>query len=143
VTRRTRVTLTEAEGRAVRDGKWVRVDLGTWVEVGESLLRTKSALVGPARGGHGQRVAAWANTCLHQPLALDVLADPILLDGGVCGAPMDDARVHLMCHSHGALYRTSDGHCTSGPCEGQSLERIDVVESADGSGTIELVIDEE
>ena len=45
---------------------------------------------------------------------------------------MDDDRVHLLCHSHGALYRTRDGYCVSGPCEGQTLVRFTVTH-ADGT----------
>jgi nitrite reductase/ring-hydroxylating ferredoxin subunit len=45
---------------------------------------------------------------------------------------MDDDRVHLLCHSHGALYRTADGYCVSGPCSEQSLIRFAVESSEDG-----------
>ena len=112
-----RVPLRDDEVKAVRDGKWVRVDLGRWIEVGPSLLRTRSALVGRAGGA----TRAFANVCLHQPLGLDVAWDPEWAAPGVRAAPMDDRRVRLLCHSHGALYRTTDGYCESGPCEGQSL----------------------
>jgi nitrite reductase/ring-hydroxylating ferredoxin subunit len=117
-----RVSLSAAQVEAVRAGKWVRVDLGFWTEVGENLLRTRSALVGRAAGA----THAWANVCLHQPTALDVTADLVEHAPGVRAAPMDDDRVHLMCHSHGALYRVADGLCLQGPCEGQELVAIDV-----------------
>jgi hypothetical protein len=42
---------------------------------------------------------------------------------------MDENRVHLICHSHGAVYRTADGYCLSGPCDGQSLIHFNVSES--------------
>ena len=107
--------LSDDEAHAVREGRWVRVDLGHYVEI--ECGRTRSALVGLARG----RVTAWANACLHQPLPLDVAHDPEWISPTVRAAPMDDTRVHLLCHSHGALYRTSDGFCTSGPCADQNL----------------------
>ena len=64
------VFLTDEETRAVLAGRWVRVDLGQYVEI--ACGRTRSVLVGVARG----RVLAWANACLHQPLPLDVAHHP-------------------------------------------------------------------
>jgi nitrite reductase/ring-hydroxylating ferredoxin subunit len=116
--------LTDDETRAVRAGRWVRVDLGEYVEI--ACGRTRSVLVGISRG----RVLAWANACLHQPLPLDVAHDPEWVEPGVRAAPMDDDRVHLLCHSHGAIYRTADGYCVSGPCDGQTLVRFVVTEAA-------------
>jgi nitrite reductase/ring-hydroxylating ferredoxin subunit len=111
-----RVVLHDDQAKAVRAGRWVRVDLGRYVEI--AIGRARSALVGPGRGASGESaVVAWANACLHQPLPLDVTAEPEEIAPGVRAAPMDDDRVHLLCHSHGALYRTRDGYCVSGPCE--------------------------
>jgi nitrite reductase/ring-hydroxylating ferredoxin subunit len=123
--------LSDEEARAVREGKWVRVDLGRYVEI--DCGRTRSALVGLSRA----RVTAWANACLHQPLPLDVTQEPEWIVPSVRAAPMDDERVHLLCHSHGALYRTADGYCLSGPCEGQSLVRFEVVVD---EGQISLIL---
>ncbi len=120
-----RFRLTDEESRAVRAGRWVRVDLGKYVEI--ACGRTRSALVGVARG----QVTAWANACLHQPLPLDVAGDPEWVTPGVRAAPMDDDRIHLLCHSHGARYRTADGYCVSGPCDGQTLVRFRVVRDGD------------
>ncbi len=119
-----RVFLTEDEERAVRAGRWVRVDLGRYVEI--DCGRTRSALVGIADG----KVRAWANACLHQPLPLDLTQVPEWVAPHVRAAPMDDDRVYLLCHSHGALYRTADGYCVTGPCEGQALALLDVAEEA-------------
>jgi nitrite reductase/ring-hydroxylating ferredoxin subunit len=117
-----RVVLSEEEARAVREGRWVRVNLGRHVEL--AVGAAASALVGIARG----RVVAWANACLHQPLPLDVTSDPEWIAPGVRAAPMDDGRVHLLCHSHGALYRTADGYCISGPCIAQRLASLDILD---------------
>ena len=35
-------------------------------------------------------------------------------------------RQHIMCGSHGALFRVTDGACELGPCLGQSLSKLDV-----------------
>lgn len=32
----------------------------------------------------------------------------------------------LMCATHGALFRVEDGHCVSGPCNGQSLKQLPI-----------------
>lgn len=133
-----RVTLSEEQARVVREGRWVRVDLGTWVEL--AIGRAKSALVGTARSAGGERtVIAWANACLHQPTPLDVLGPVDEIVPGVRAAPMDDDRVHLLCHSHGALYRTRDGYCVSGPCIGQSLVALEVAEEPE-KGAITLIL---
>jgi nitrite reductase/ring-hydroxylating ferredoxin subunit len=120
-----RRALSDGEVRAVRAGRWVRVELGQFVEI--ACGRTRSALVGMTRG----KIVAWANACLHQPTPLDVVADPEWVTEGVRAAPMDDDRVHLLCHSHGALYRVEDGYCVSGPCDGQELVRFGVEERGD------------
>ncbi len=116
------VFLTDDEARAVRAGRWVRIELRDYVEI--ACGRTRSVLVGMAKG----RVTAWANACLHQPLPLDVAHDPEWVSPGVRAAPMDDDRVHLLCHSHGALDRTRDGYCVSGPCIEQTLVPFVVTE---------------
>jgi nitrite reductase/ring-hydroxylating ferredoxin subunit len=123
-----RFRLTDDETRAVRAGRWVRVDLGKYVEI--SCGRTRSVLVGVARG----RLTAWANACLHQPLPLDVAHDPEWIAPGVRAAPMDEGRVHLVCHSHGAIYRPGDGYCVSGPCDGQTLVRFSVTDEEGALG---------
>lgn len=135
-----RVPLRDEQVLAVRAGRWVRVDLGRFVEL--PIGRARSALVGVARGPAGESVVtAWANACLHQPLPLDVTSTPDEIAPGVRAAPMDDDRVHLLCHSHGALYRTRDGYCVSGPCVGQSLVPIEVEHRGDAV-TLVLPIEE-
>jgi nitrite reductase/ring-hydroxylating ferredoxin subunit len=53
----------------------------------------------------------WLNACPHTggPLAPDGIV-PLSRDGQ-----------HLVCMTHGALFRLSDGLCIAGPCAGQSL----------------------
>lgn len=33
---------------------------------------------------------------------------------------------HLLCGTHGALFRPQDGYCVSGPCVGDSLEPVPI-----------------
>lgn len=69
------------------------------------------------RDRHGV-VRAYVNLCMHLPVPLDAGSDDFLADDGV----------HLICGTHGALYRPEDGLCIEGPCEGESLLRLDVLE---------------
>jgi nitrite reductase/ring-hydroxylating ferredoxin subunit len=38
----------------------------------------------------------------------------------------DSTRTHLVCNSHGARYRPSDGLCIGGPCEGSHLRPLPI-----------------
>lgn len=62
------------------------------------------------------RLVAYRNLCRHLPVPLD----------GGTGELLSDDRSHLVCGTHGATYRVSDGYCVDGPCEGLSLERLHV-----------------
>ncbi len=76
------------------------------------------------RGGilvyDGATVTAWVNLCPHWSLPLDH-----------SGPLATDAEGRLICATHDARFRTSDGACVAGPCEGQRLEPLEV-ELADG-----------
>ena len=37
---------------------------------------------------------------------------------------ISDDRKHILCATHGALFRIDDGHCLHGPCLGRSLSRV-------------------
>lgn len=66
---------------------------------------------------------AYVNRCKHLPIPLDGGGRSFLSDDGA----------HLMCGTHGALYRLEDGYCVEGPCEGDSLERVPLRVEADGT----------
>jgi len=63
-------------------------------------------------------VIAYRNLCRHLPVPLD---------GGTSDLLSED-RAHLVCGTHGATYRLTDGYCVQGPCEGLSLQRLYVRE---------------
>jgi len=73
-------------------------------------------------------VRGWLNYCRH---LLDVR-----LDKG-SGAPMRDGE--LVCANHGAYFEADSGYCTFGPCEGATLEAVDV--AVDG-GAVYLTDDD-
>lgn len=64
----------------------------------------------------GERAFVYRNRCPHRGTPLDWLPDRFL----------DAERRHLICATHGALFRFEDGVCISGPCAGDALEPIDV-----------------
>ncbi|HEY3821061.1 MAG TPA: Rieske 2Fe-2S domain-containing protein [Polyangiaceae bacterium] len=104
----TRVVLSEAQREAVARGEFVRV-AGAW----------EGFLVGRVAGAW----RAYSNVCRHRALPLDLGAN----------SPMSDDRRYLLCHQHGALYRLDDGKCVMGPCAGDSLEAVGVIEGTDGA----------
>lgn len=61
-------------------------------------------------------IVAYANLCRHLPVPLD----------GGTGELLSDDGAHLICGTHGALYRLRDGYCVEGPCEGLSLRPLAV-----------------
>ena len=128
------VVLSDAQARALVLGRFMRVELGARVEI-EGGLRAKSAFVGRVGG----KLYAYYNVCQHQPVELDLPLDPQEQESApaVRRAPMADDGVHLMCHSHGALYRPTDGRCVLGPCYGASLVALDV-EDQDGRIVLRL-----
>lgn len=67
---------------------------------------------------------AYLNRCKHLPIPLD----------GGSRRFLDDGRRHLMCGTHGALFRREDGYCFEGPCRGDSLSALAV--EVDASGVI-------
>ncbi len=63
-------------------------------------------------------VRAWRNQCRHLAVALDH-DDP--------GRFLSGDRRHLVCGTHGALYRPDDGVCVAGPCRGSQLRALPLV----------------
>jgi nitrite reductase/ring-hydroxylating ferredoxin subunit len=77
------------------------------------------------RYGH---VHAYINRCPHSGVNLEWLPDQFL----------DSSGEYLQCALHGALFRITDGHCVHGPCAGDALQPIAVVEQ---DGQIRLAQD--
>jgi nitrite reductase/ring-hydroxylating ferredoxin subunit len=66
-------------------------------------------------------VSAWRNYCPHWT--------DVRLDKG-SGAEFRDGE--LVCTRHGATFLPDSGECTYGPCEGATLEEVDVAVDDDG-----------
>jgi nitrite reductase/ring-hydroxylating ferredoxin subunit len=62
----------------------------------------------------GDDVYGYENSCPHNGSPLDWLPDRFLDRGGR----------HILCATHGALFRIEDGFCLSGPCAGSRLRKM-------------------
>jgi len=65
----------------------------------------------------GNAVRACANSCPHRGTPLDWLPDRFL----------DRDGRHILCATHGALFRTADGFRVSGPCADSHLRPVEVL----------------
>ncbi|MFV2071197.1 MAG: Rieske (2Fe-2S) protein [Thermoanaerobaculales bacterium] len=63
-------------------------------------------------------IRAYKNECRHLPMRLDD-REPREF--------WDPSGTFLVCNSHGARYRPSDGLCVAGPCKGSHLRSLPVV----------------
>lgn len=61
---------------------------------------------------------AYLNRCRHLPIPLDAGSRRFLAEDGE----------HLLCGTHGALYRQDDGVCVAGPCLHLALEALPILE---------------
>ncbi len=69
----------------------------------------------------GGTVYAYVNRCPHMGTPLDWAPDRFL----------SRDRRHILCATHGALFRIEDGFCVAGPCAGDSLEPVTVATDGD------------
>lgn len=81
----------------------------TGVEIGEGVDALELILV-----RRGSTVLGYLNSCPHQGTPLDTFPDKFL----------DQSGNFLVCSTHGARFRTEDGLCVWGPCEGTRLTRV-------------------
>ncbi len=89
----------------------------------EVLLKSKSAA--PIKANlvvfrFAGQVYAYVNHCMHMHRPLNCQQDAIF----------DSARRWLRCSMHGFLFEPINGVCISPVCEGQALQKINVVEEA-------------
>ncbi|WP_144186906.1 Rieske (2Fe-2S) protein [Elioraea rosea] len=62
----------------------------------------------------GAEVVVYENSCPHVGVPLNWAPDRFL----------DGRCEHIVCGTHGALFRIEDGMCIKGPCTGEALEPI-------------------
>ena len=63
---------------------------------------------------HHGKVHGFVNRCPHMGTELDWQP----------GEFFEEARLYLVCSTHGALFEPSTGYCVAGPCRGATLERL-------------------
>jgi nitrite reductase/ring-hydroxylating ferredoxin subunit len=97
--------LPEAAGTPLCRGDEIADGTARGFTVGARGLRILVA----RRGG---ALHAYVNRCPHVGTPLDWSDDEF----------MDTERRHLLCATHGALFRVDDGMCIAGPCQGDRLE---------------------
>ena len=64
------------------------------------------------------RVVAYLNRCAHVPAELDWQP----------GEFLDMDRRWIICSIHGGTYEPADGYCIAGPCRGERLMALDIIE---------------
>lgn len=64
---------------------------------------------------------AYLNQCPHLGIELNWMP----------GRFMDSDNLFLQCSTHGALFKTGDGECIAGPCQGDALTALEVREQDD------------
>lgn len=65
---------------------------------------------------------AYKNVCPHLQVNLEYMEDEFL----------DMDKEHIICSTHGALFKVEDGECIWGPCQGESLSKIAIEVHSDG-----------
>jgi nitrite reductase/ring-hydroxylating ferredoxin subunit len=65
---------------------------------------------------HEGSIRGYVNACPHQGTPLEIFPDRFF----------DAPGLHLICRTHGALFRPEDGFCVAGPCAGKSLDPVPV-----------------
>ncbi|NKB38326.1 MAG: Rieske 2Fe-2S domain-containing protein [Gammaproteobacteria bacterium] len=63
-----------------------------------------------------KQIFCYHNLCPHMGVNLDWIPDQFL----------DTSNNFIQCATHGALFQIEDGHCISGPCQGQNLSSVRV-----------------
>jgi nitrite reductase/ring-hydroxylating ferredoxin subunit len=66
----------------------------------------------------GDRAYGYVNCCPHYGITLEWMRDKFV----------DHAGEYIQCSTHGACFRFEDGYCVWGPCGGDSLEGVALVE---------------
>ncbi len=62
---------------------------------------------------------AYLNRCPHMGIELNWMP----------GRFMDADNLFLQCSTHGALFKSGDGECIAGPCQGDALTALDIRET--------------
>ena len=64
----------------------------------------------------GDEVWGYVNSCPHQHIPLNYFPDRFV----------SQDKQFIMCANHAALFNFDDGYCISGPCAGETLQRVPI-----------------
>ena len=81
------------------------------------LVKTRKERFGAIVVRKADEFFVYVNSCPHIGTPLDIRAGEFLNQSGS----------HIICTTHGALFRIEDGYCISGPCIGSSLMALPAV----------------
>ncbi len=65
---------------------------------------------------------AYKNICPHLQTSLEYMENEFL----------DMDKEYIICSTHGALFNVEDGECIWGPCQGESLTKVEIELHSDG-----------
>ena len=82
------------------------------------LVETEKGRFGAMVIRRDEALHVYVNSCPHIGAPLDFKPGKFLNREGT----------HIICTTHGALFRIDDGYCVSGPCSGASLMALEAVE---------------
>jgi nitrite reductase/ring-hydroxylating ferredoxin subunit len=99
----------------------IRIAAAEGIEEGKTITfsftrddRLQEGFVGRFKGN----IFAYENTCRHIPITLDYGDNRFF----------DSTGETLMCQTHGAIYEPDTGLCVRGPCAGERLFALEIVE---------------
>ena len=81
------------------------------------LVKTRKGQFGAIVVRKADKLFVYVNSCPHIGTPLDIKA----------GEFLNKNRSHILCTTHGALFRIEDGYCISGPCVGANLMALHAV----------------
>ena len=81
------------------------------------LVKTRKGQFGAMVVRKADEFFVYINSCPHIGTPLDIKA----------GEFLNQNRSHILCTTHGALFRIEDGYCISGPCVGSNLMALHAV----------------
>ena len=64
---------------------------------------------------------AYLNKCKHLEVELDWEPNNFF----------DEENIYIVCATHGALYQPHNGLCVAGPCKGEKLDQLKILETKD------------
>lgn len=91
-------------------------EAGKELVIGEGAAKCRFSMFRMFVVRRGDDVWGYVNTCPHQHIPLNYFPHRFV----------SADKQFIMCANHAACFNFDDGYCVSGPCAGQSLQRVPV-----------------